>query len=189
MKQEAFAHAFGVEVSTVSRWERGKLKPSPKVLNRIRETVLRSQSILSGGAIKASHIYKFVVPADKLTYPVIVSLGVAEALDRVGIRPAQITGHWWEEFSRRSPRYDVSAIRALEIIQADEGWHSGDICYAESHCYSPSIKLWVNMMVAPLPEGDMAIIEAVNDPTSGEDEGFWVRLVHVQDLINPQAKT
>ena len=40
--QSQFAEQFEVDDGTVSRWERGKLRPSPAIIAQLREIVLRS---------------------------------------------------------------------------------------------------------------------------------------------------
>jgi len=120
MTQRQFAETMGVEDATVSRWERGKLHPSPKLWSRIREIALRSATPFANEVIKASKVYKFVAAMDHLTHPTVVSSGAVEALARVGIKPAGITGAWWAQGARTSPYYDSSAIHALEVVQANK---------------------------------------------------------------------
>jgi transcriptional regulator with XRE-family HTH domain len=54
MTQEAFCKEFDVDPGTVSRWERGKLKPAPHVWKRIREIALHVGGPLSDEVITAS---------------------------------------------------------------------------------------------------------------------------------------
>jgi transcriptional regulator with XRE-family HTH domain len=185
MKQAAFAEMFGVDTSTVSRWERGLAKPSAQVMRRIREIVLRSQSLYSEALIQASHVYKYVVPVNDLTHPCLLSQGVLKALARAGVMRTQLKGDWWHDMAKKSQTYEISVVRALKIIEADEAWRSGNIAYAEAHCLAPKLLFWVNLMVAPLPERHLAIIETMKDP-EGEADGFWVRLHPVEELVEAQ---
>jgi hypothetical protein len=182
MTQSEFAEMMGVEDATVSRWERGKLCPSPKLWARIREIALRSATPHSDELIQVSHAYKFVVRMNDLTNPTVVSQGVAEALAKVGLKPAELTGPWWSEAAHASPHYDISAVRALTIIETDNGWLSGEIAYAEAHAFSTSLGLWLNLMVAPLPDRYSALIEAVQ-AIRGEEGGFWTRIIPIGDVV------
>jgi hypothetical protein len=182
MKQEAFAEMFGVDVSTVSRWERGKLRPSAKALTRMREIVLRSQSILSEEAVEASHVYKYVLWVNHLTKPILLSKGITEALEKIGVSPSQVTTGKWNEYVHGDPKYSISVVHALETIQGNKGWLSGHVAYAEARCWSIMTKRWVHVMVAPLPDERTAIMEAV-EARDQQDHSTWVRVVPVHDLI------
>jgi transcriptional regulator with XRE-family HTH domain len=181
MKQEAFAELFGVDVSTISRWERSKLRPSADILLRMREMVVRSQSILSEEAVEASYVYKYVSKIGDLTHPVTISKGVAEALLEHGVTPEQLTEGLWTEFSRLHPQYNISVVRALEIIQKD--WLSGKIAYAEAHCWSIMTTQWVQLIVAPMPDLKTAIVEGV-PIHEREQRSFHVQLVPIRALIH-----
>jgi hypothetical protein len=86
------------------------------------------------------------------------------------------------EISRNSPDYEISGIRALEIIQADPRWSRGEIIYAEIHCLSHALGgVWVDAMAAPLPERIAAIIEFAPS-RRGSEEGFKVNLVGLEDM-------
>ncbi|MGA7328958.1 MAG: helix-turn-helix transcriptional regulator, partial [Rhodomicrobium sp.] len=186
--QKEFAGMMGVEDAAVSRWERGRLHPSPKVWSRIREIALRSATPLDEDVVQASHVYKYVVALNDLTHPTVVSKGVAEALARVGIKPAELTGSWWAQGAQASPYYDVSAIHALEIVEANKGWLNGSIAYAEAHAFSTRLHKWLNMMVAPLPDRYSALIEAVED-SNGDKGGFWVRFIDIRELVVPKRSS
>jgi DNA-binding XRE family transcriptional regulator len=181
MKQEAFAEDFGVDVSTVSRWERGKLRPNAKTIMRLQEIVLRSQSLLSDEVIKASSIFKYVAPVNDLTHPCVLSKGITEALYEAGIKQTELRGDWWHDMADKSHTYDISSVKALDMIEADPDWRAGRVAYAESHCFAPKLLFWTNLMVAPLPDRSFALIESVRDP-KGEAGGFAVRLHRVEDL-------
>jgi len=60
--QTQFAEQFEVDDGTVSRWERGKLRPSPAIVAQLRETVLRMSFVAGKELIRASPILKLVAP-------------------------------------------------------------------------------------------------------------------------------
>jgi transcriptional regulator with XRE-family HTH domain len=180
MTQGEFAGMMGVEDATVSRWERGRLYPSPKLWSRIREIALRAATPHSDELIRASYAYKLVVRMDDLTTPTVVSEGVAEALAKVHLTPADLAGSSWSELAHASSHYDISLFRALKIIGADKRWLSGEIAYAEAHAFSAKTGEWFNLMVAPLPDRYQALIEAVR---AVHGKGFWTRLVPIGDLV------
>jgi hypothetical protein len=117
-----------------------------------------------------------------LTNPIVVSKGVSEALAKVGLTSADLTGPCWSQLAHASPDYEISVFRALKIIEADKRWLSGEIAYAETHAFSPETGEWLNLMVAPLPDRYEALIEAVQ--VDLEEEGrFWTRLVPIGDVV------
>ncbi|HWT77345.1 MAG TPA: hypothetical protein VN648_00865, partial [Candidatus Methylomirabilis sp.] len=163
----------------------GKLHPSVKVWPRIREIAFRSAIPLSDEVVREAYVYKFIVWMNDLTHPTVVSKGAVAALAKAGIKPAELTDGWWADFAHRHPHYEISAIRGLEIIQADKGWLTGEIAYADIHALSTGLNCWLNVIAAPLPDRNSALIEAV-EAMRGEVGGFWVRLVSVSDLVAPQ---
>ena len=82
--QSQFAEQFEVDDGTVSRWERGKLRPSPAIIAHLREIVLRSSFVAGKELIRASPILKFVSPIDDLKHPCVISKGIRAALKRAG---------------------------------------------------------------------------------------------------------
>jgi hypothetical protein len=174
-KEAAFATHFGVDEATVAGWENGQSHPSPKQWSWIHETVFRSSDIVSE-AVRAARTYKCVVSLNDLTSPSVISQGVEEALARVGIESKDLTGQLLANLVRSSPHYDISGVKALSIIQADQSWIAGEVLYAEAHCFSPLLRKWLDCVIAPLPGKRAALIEAA--PSSqGEKGGFWVRFV------------
>jgi len=179
-KEAAFATHFGVDEATVSGWENGEARPSPKEWSWIHETVFRSSNILSE-AVRAARTYKCVVSLNDLTRPTLISRGVEDALARVGIESKDLTGPFLPNLVRSSPHYDISGVKALSIIQADQSWIMGEVIYAEAHCFSPLLRTWLDCVIAPLPGRRAALIEAA--PSSlGEKGGFWVRFVKEGDV-------
>ncbi len=184
--QSQFAERFGVEDGTVSRWERGKLRPHPQALKQIRKIVIHEGSFLSDALIRASHVAKIVTPMDDLTHAIVVSKGVKDALRQAGGSYDSLSNVIVDPKEALAwPHYEVSVVRALELIQADPRWLKGEIVYAEAHCRSLRIGQWTHLMVAPLPDRCAALIE-VAPSRRGPEEGFWVRLV--EDLPSRNIK-
>jgi len=75
--QSEFADHFGVETSTVSRWERGFVKPRPRALAKIIEIATKTGPFRSEDVIIASPLIKFVAPLNDLTTPLMASTGFA----------------------------------------------------------------------------------------------------------------
>jgi hypothetical protein len=174
-KEAAFAAHFGVDEATVSEWEKGETRPSPKEWSWIHETVFRSSDIVSE-AVRSSRTYKCVACLDDLTRPTLLSRGVEEALARVGIASKDLTGPFLANLVRSSPHYHISGLNALTTIQASQSWLLGEVLYAEAHCFSPLLRMWLDCVIAPLPGRRAALIEAAPS-TRGEKGGFWVRFV------------
>jgi DNA-binding transcriptional regulator YdaS (Cro superfamily) len=174
-KEAAFAAHFGVDEATVSGWENGKVRPSPKEWSWIQEAVFRSSDILSE-AVRAARTYKCVVSLNDLTCLSLISRGVEDALARVGIVSKDLTGQFLANLVRSSPHYGISGVKALSIVQANQSWIMGEVIYAEAHCFSPLLRTWLDCVIAPLPGRRAALIEGA--PSSlGEKGGFWVRFV------------
>jgi len=182
MTQAELAELFGVDDGTVSRWERGKLHPAPKVWRRIRDITLKEDSLRDEALVRASPVYKYLVDIKRLTKPVVASRGITEALEIVGVLKGKDRPFGIAKLARKSPQYKVSGTRALEIIQANPDWQRGDIVYAEVHCISPALGgVWVDAMIAPLPDRSAALIEFAPSPR-GAGEGFRVQLTPLQDM-------
>jgi hypothetical protein len=181
MTPSEFADMFGVGDASVSQWECGKLRPPAKAWPRIREIAQGPATPYSSDGARTPQVFRYVVWINNLTRPAVLSTSLAEVLAKAGVRPTDLTGVWWAKFAHSSPDYGISCGRALEIIEADKGWLSGAIAYAEAHAFSVLLRTWLHLMVAPLPDRSSALIEAV-EAASEEEGGFWVRLVHVGDV-------
>jgi hypothetical protein len=180
MTQGEFAELFEVDVGTVSRWETGRLHPSPNVWKRIRNVAHIRYEL-----VEASPVMKYVVPVDDLFHPYIVSSGLERSLKRLGLSAGEMfAGDTFKDRSHATSIYPVSGYRAMEIIQADPRWLAGSIAYAEGHCVSVTLgNVWCYGLVAPIPDTREAVMEWCADPsTDPEKEGFWVRLVPAGDL-------
>jgi transcriptional regulator with XRE-family HTH domain len=181
MTQAEFAELFEVDDGTVSRWERGKLHPAPKVWKRIRDITLKEDSLRDEALVRASPVYKYLVDIKRLTKPIVASRGISEAIEMVGAFKVKDLP-FVANFAHKSPQYKVSGVRALEIIQANPDWLRGDIVYAEVHCIAPVLgRIWVDAMVAPLPDRSATLIEFAPSPR-GAGEGFRVQLIRLQDM-------
>ena len=122
MTQAEFAELFEVDDGTVSRWERGKLHPTPKVWQRIRDITLKEDSLRDEALVRASPVYKYLVDMKRLTKPIVASRGISEALEMVGALRVKDRPFGIANFARKSPQYKVSGTRALETIQASPEW-------------------------------------------------------------------
>ncbi len=80
LTQGGFAERYNVDDSTVSRWERGVMEPSPAVLAKIQEVAAVRDPIHSHNLVKASPVFKFLAPMARLAEPIIISRGAARML-------------------------------------------------------------------------------------------------------------
>jgi transcriptional regulator with XRE-family HTH domain len=132
MTETQFAVMFDVDVITVSRWERGKLRSHPGACKRIRQ--------IAGAAydgVRASPVAKYVVHRNDLLHPSLISQGLERILKRYGIDAKEaFLGYNLRERVYRSAQYPLSGMHALEMIEADPRWRDGSAVYAEAHCIS-----------------------------------------------------
>ena len=175
--QTQFAEQFEVDDGTVSRWERGKLRPSPAIVAQIREVVVRSGFVAGKELIRASPILKCVSPINDLKHPCVVSKGIRMALKRAGIPDHDLSARIKEVQVGASA--ELSGAHALDTIQADPAWVSRRAVYAEAHCFAVLLGVWVDAMVIPLPDEPLALIEFMHSSPNG---GFWVRVVRFEDI-------
>ena len=178
--QSQFAEQFEVDDGTVSRWERGKLRPSPAIIAHLREIVLRSSFVAGKELIRASPILKFVSPIDDLKHPCVISKGIRAALKRAGVPDYELSTPLVVQPETSS---ELSAAHALDTIQADPAWVSKRAVYAEAHCIAPRLGAWVEGMVIPLPDEPLALIEFMHSSPQG---GFWARVVRFEDVTRPK---
>ena len=174
--QTQFAGQFEVDDGTVSRWERGKLRPSPAIVAQLRETVLRLSFVAGKELIRASPILKFVAPIDDLKHPCVISKGVRMALKRAGVSDRDLSAPM-EVQAGANP--EISGAHALDMIEADPAWAARRALYAEGHCLAARLGAWVEAMVIPLPDEPLALIEFAPSSPQG---GFWVRVVRFEDV-------
>ena len=174
--QSQFAEQFEVDDGTVSRWERGKLRPSRAIIAKLREIVLRLSFVAGKELILASPILKFVSPIDDLTHPCVISKGVRAALKRAGIPDHDLSTSMEVQAGTSA---ELSGAHALDTIQADPAWTNKRAVYAEAHCIAARLGVWVDVMVIPLPDEPLALTEFILSSPHG---GFWVRVVRFEDL-------
>jgi len=177
-----FAELYGVDVGNVYRWELGLACPSAEIWARLRTATVKAASLLDEDLVRASPLYKFIADIDNLTRPVAISKGILEALEDAGASHFEHELIDYAETIHNSPAYQISGTRALEIIQVDPKWRSGQIVYAEFHSISHTLHgVWVDGMAAPLRERTAAIIEFAPSKR-GAEGGFWVHPVAMEDM-------
>jgi transcriptional regulator with XRE-family HTH domain len=180
--QAHFAELFGVDASTVSRWERGTLNPSPLVWRKIRNINTKHGSLLSDAAIKASPVLKYLVHMENLNDIMMISKGAAASLAQLGYTPDDMYDTaLLSSDARASPHFSHSSYLALDKITKHPRWRNGEVAYAEAHCFSTRLNIWLDLMVAPLPDRYAALIEAVPSHV-GTRGGFWVQLTFTEHL-------
>jgi transcriptional regulator with XRE-family HTH domain len=180
--QSEFAARFGVETSTVSRWERGLVRPRPKALAQITKMATKTDPSHSEDVIRASPVIKFLAPLNDLTSPLMISKGLAEVLAELGYTFRDfLTRQGKELWARPNERiYWISTVRCLRDIQKDPRWLRGEIAYAEFRGFGKAMNAWIRGLAAPLVDpdrGDVALIEAVADRSQLDSDGQFVRLV------------
>src|SRR5215469_540628 len=171
-----FASLYGAAEATVSQWECGVAHPDPETWARVRSLTLSANSVLDEELVRVSPLYKVVVDIDDLTKSIVASKGIIDALEAAGASETvrALEGEKFDEHARNSPSFEVSGVRAFEILQADPGWRGGEIVYAEVHCMVLPLGIWADAMIAPLPDRLAALIEfAPSKRAAGS--GFWVR--------------
>jgi transcriptional regulator with XRE-family HTH domain len=179
--QNEFAYRFGVETSTVSRWERGLVKPLPKAQAEITKIALKTDPFRSEDIIRASPAFKYVAAMNNLTAPRVVSEGLAANLVALGYTIEDfLKGHdkrLWA--GPDDPIYEISVAHCLKAIEKDPRWLSGEIYYAEFGGFTKARNAWALGLVAPLPDTDdnVALVEAV--VAEAPSEGPFIRLVTV----------
>jgi len=186
MTQMQLAELFGVDEATVYQWELGVYRPSAEIWTRLRNITLKAYPFLDEELVRASPVYKWIADMKDLAHPVVASHAIMEFLAAIGAsgaddKPFDVA----EKLDRQSPDYEVSLLHALEVIQADPGWLRGDIVYAEIHSVLAAIGGWVDVIVAPLPDQLVALIEGVPSKR-GAAGGFRVRLVRFRDICPDQ---
>jgi hypothetical protein len=177
-----FAELYAVNVVMVYRWELGLSHPSPEIWARLRNIALKASSLLDTDLVRASPLYKVIVDMEDLTSPIVASKGIIEAIQAVEASGGEEKPFDAADLACKSPHYEISGARALEIVQVDPRWRSGDIVYAEAHCLSCALgDVWLDAMIAPLPERIAAIIE-FTPSKRGPEGGFWVHPVALEDM-------
>jgi transcriptional regulator with XRE-family HTH domain len=180
MTQRQFAELFDVDEGTVSRWERGKLHPSPDVISRIND-IDREGSILGIDVLRASPIWKYASPVDDLRHPIDISKGLRSALKKAG-RSEEYIESYAKEIPESTPQ-EHSTVHALNLIQRHPLWINRRALYAEALAVSDALG-WIDFLAAPFPHGPLALV--VFAPVSAEEGGFWVRVVGPEAFHPPK---
>jgi len=177
LTQSEFAEHFSVETSTVSRWERGLVKPMPKARAQIIKIATKTSPFQSKDLIRASPVFKYLATMGCLLTPIVISKGFALYLEQVGYTFDDfVEGRAVPWFQAGEPGHEISVARCLGEIEKDARWIKGEIAYAEFRGYAKSARQWAAGLAAPLPdEPDTALVEA----TTTAREGYFMRLVPV----------
>ncbi len=171
--QQLFAEEMDVDPATVSRWECGKLTPSPSVLSRIREISRRAEPAHSDAYILSSPTMKYLCKLDDFSVPILLSKGLLEAL-----------GVTLEEVLKDPDRLwsaDSDGQRVNDIVQADPRWLRGEIAFFEAihKAAIPGETRWWRSIGAPIAESGAMLWEAVLDANPNE---FWIELTTFSDI-------
>jgi transcriptional regulator with XRE-family HTH domain len=186
MTQAHFAEQFGVDPATVSRWERGRLNPSPLVWRKISDINTKHGSLLGDAAIQASPVLKYLVNMENLNDILMISKGAARSLAQLGYTPEDMYDTvLLSSDAHASPHYGHSSYLALDKISKDPRWRNGEVVYAEAHSFSMRLDIWIDLMVAPLPDRFAALIEAVPSHV-GTRGGFWVQLNFAEHFLRSE---
>jgi transcriptional regulator with XRE-family HTH domain len=177
LTQAEFAEMLHVNEGTVSRWERGKLRPHPHQLLRIRGI-----ASLESERFVMSPVLKYTAPLYDLKRALIVSEGLERAAREAGTTVQTVLHDVLDAARYSKTHYGVSGARALEIIEQDPRWATGTIAYAKAHFVALHFGAqWAHGLVSPIPEKNEAVVEFRMDATQGT-HGFWVELVTLDSL-------
>lgn len=172
LTQEQFGQRLGVEASTVSRWERGKMRPSADIWSQVIKIVA---DVRIDTFVRASNLFKYIAPIGNLLMPILMSHGAAAFYESEYCELARSV--------RSDPHYPISGVRALEIIGSDPQWQTGDVTHASAHCLAVNLnRTWVDLMVTALPEKQQAIIEYAPSMRS-DDNKFSVKITYLTGFV------
>lgn len=161
--QGEFANFLGVDDSTVSRWERGKVSPGAAILQTISEIVQRSDPTRSEAYIARSPLMQIICRYDDFNETVHVSRGIIEAHD---LTPDNWDYQWFKTL------WTPHDERVNLLVQTDPRWQNQQIAFFETQHHS-SIG-WIRTIAAPLPDPREILWEGTM--ATGDDLEFWVRL-------------
>ena len=173
LTQERFAEEMGVDPATVSRWECGKLKPSPSVLSRVREISRRAEPAYSDAHILSSPTLKYLCKLDDFSVPLLLSRGLLKTfgvtLEEVLRDPKSV----WSE--------DSEGQLVNDTVQADPRWLRGEIAFFEAihRAALPGEKRWWHSIGAPIAESGAMLWEGVLDSAPNK---FWIKLTPFSDI-------
>jgi transcriptional regulator with XRE-family HTH domain len=171
--QQLFAEEMDVDPATVSRWECGKLTPSPSVLSRIREISRRAEPAHSDAYILSSPTMKYLCKLEDFSVPILLSKGLLETLGVTLEEVLTDPDSLWVE--------DSDGHRVNDTVQADPRWLGGEIAFFEAiHKASiPGESRWWHSIGAPIAESGAMLWEGVLDPTPNE---FWIKLTPFSEI-------
>jgi transcriptional regulator with XRE-family HTH domain len=181
LTQAELAEMLDVDDGTVSRWERGKLRPHPHQLKRIRGI-----AALDSERLRASPVLKYTAPMLELKHALVMSEGLERTASEAGTTAQAVFRDVLNAARYSKTHYSVSGVRALEIIEQDPRWAAGSIAYARAHFVALYFGAqWAHGLVSPIPEKNEAVVEFRKDGTQGT-RGFWVELVTLDSMM-PKA--
>jgi len=172
LTQQLFAEEMGVDPATVSRWECGKLMPSPSVLGRIREISRRAEPAYSDAHILSSPTLKYLCKLDDFSVPKLVSKGL---LQKMGVDLKEV-------LADTSPFWGGDDQRVNDTVQGDTRWLKGEIAFFEAVHRAADIHgsgLWWHSIGAPIAETSSMLWEGVLDPAPNK---FWVKLTPFSEI-------
>ena len=171
--QQQFAEELDVDPATVSRWECGKLTPSPALFSRIREISRRAEPAHSDAYILSSPTMKYLCKLDDFSVPMLLSKGLLETL---GVTLEEVLNNpdsLWRE--------DGEGQRVNDFVQADPRWLGGEIAFFEAiHKASiPGETRWWHSIGAPIAVSGAMLWEGVLDPTPSD---VWIKLTSFSEI-------
>ena len=167
--QDEFAKFLGVDGSTVSRWERGKVEPSAAVLQTISEIVQRADPTHSEAYISRSPLMQIICRYDDFRETVQVSRGIMEAHS---LTPDHWDYRWFKTV------WTPDDERVNELVHADPRWQNQEIAFFETQ-HLATIG-WIRTIAAPLPDPRGILWEGAI--ANGDDLAFWVRLTPYESV-------
>ena len=167
--QEEFANFLGVDDSTVSRWERGKVAPGAAMLQTISEIVQRTDPTRSEAYIARSPLMQIICRYDDFKETVQVSRGIMEAHH---LTPDHWDYRWFKAL------WTPDDERVNQLVHADPSWQNQEIAFFETQHHA-SIG-WIRTIAAPLPDPRGILWEGTM--ATGDDLEFWVRLTPYESV-------
>jgi transcriptional regulator with XRE-family HTH domain len=177
LTQSEFAEHFDVETSTVSRWERGLVKPMPKARAAIARIAAKAAPLHSTDLIRATPVFKYLARRGDLYTPLVVSRGFTVYLEEIGCTLDDfLNGQAAIWTQPDEPGYKRSVAYCVTQIEQDPRWLRGEIAYAEFRGFAKTARQWSAGLAVPLPdEPDTALVEAIKTIR----EGYYLKLVPV----------
>lgn len=173
LTQQLLAEQMGVDPATVSRWECGKLTPSPSVLSRIRAISSRAEPAHSDAYILSSPTLKYLCKLNDFSVPILLSKELLQTLGVTLEEELTDPSSVWSE--------DSDGQRVNDIVQADPRWLRGEIAIFEAvnKASLPGESRWWHSIGAPIAESGAMLWEGILDPAPNE---FWVKLTPFTDM-------